>query len=223
MANPTTEKSQSANVLLTFFLGPFGLLYAHPRAAIALIISGPVLWFVIAGSSGMNDFEALLFGITIYGFLELISIVWGVITVNNHNKEVLSRRERLEHNRHVEQLEAIEKSSKQVDEEAKKVDQDLESEGPQATFPDHQEKGREDLEEALDSSMVVIQAAALTMYSSFVWPTFDSSQSEKVRMNWESHLRKILDRYPRHLRPSENALQETIQQAWDFAENHHMR
>ena len=238
-----TEKSQAANVILTLFFGPLGLFYADAGAAIGLIlliIMGFIAVFVYAASNSLEAIEAL---VLLGGYLFLaITIVWilaiilGCVAVSRHNEKVTFLRERREHDRHIEHLEAVEKAGtqtaqstdarKEYEPQTKPLEtpedgsdrvEEPQPERSQRALQDHQGKSREEIEEELDGSLVVIQAAALTISSS-VWPISDASQSEKARMNWESHLQKILDHYPRHLRPNERLLLGTIQDAWNFAE-----
>ena len=79
-------------------------------------------------------------------------------------------------------------------------------------------RSQEELNEALDGLMIIIQAAARTMLSSSSLSPLESSP-ERTHIRWESHLRKILDEYPPDPRPDENALLATIQEAWILAEN----
>ena len=74
---------------------------------------------------------------------------------------------------------------------------------------------QEELHKAVDGLMDIIQAAALTLSSSTSLSLL--STPERSRIQWESHLRKILDQYPHHSRPDENVLLETIQTAFDRA------
>ena len=111
MANPSTEKSQAANVLLTLFFGPLGLLYASVKEAIFFILFFIVLAiYSIATTENVIDFGLKLF--TYGSILYLASIVRGVVLVNQHNREVAKYREAVANNRHVEQLEAIEQAGK---------------------------------------------------------------------------------------------------------------
>ena len=120
MAKHTTEKSQAANVLLTLFLGPLGLLYASPRAALGLILLSIIALFalpiILAENSG-DESVAVLGGVFVY-MLVVMPIMWvlslivGCVKVSKHNQEVIARRENLEQERHQEQLEAIRRTDK---------------------------------------------------------------------------------------------------------------
>ena len=112
-----TEKSQTANVLLTLFLGPIGLFYATPSCALILIIGPLLLMFVFVQRipeilSSQVSFTIFLskYLIIMIPLTWLFSLILGCIEVNKHNKRVSAKREMREQDRHIEQLEAIEKT-----------------------------------------------------------------------------------------------------------------
>ena len=112
MANPSTEKSQAASVILTLCFGPFGLLYASLKEALFFILVGLPVLVIYSVATTENVIEFGFKMLTYGSILYLASIVRGVVLVNKHNREVAEYRDRIANNRHVEQLEAIEQANK---------------------------------------------------------------------------------------------------------------
>ena len=101
-----TEKSQTANVLLTLFLGPIGLFYATPSCALILIIGPLLLMFVFVQRipeilSSQVSFTIFLskYLIIMIPLTWLLSLILGCIEVNKHNKRVSAKREMREQDR----------------------------------------------------------------------------------------------------------------------------
>ena len=142
LAKYTTEKSQAANVLLTLFLGPLGLFYANPNSAfgyiLLLIIGAPLI--MVAFPEVLSSQVSFTVFLGSYLFVAipltwLLSLISGCVAVSKHNKKVSANREIREQDRHVEQLEAIEKAKqaqKEIDKQETKQTDDTEprSENP---------------------------------------------------------------------------------------------
>lgn len=88
-----SKKSMVLAVLLTIFLGPFGLFYATISGGLIMTFVIPVV-LVAVFALGLVSESFLLLGwsVTIYLILSatywLISIIWAVISVNSYNEEV---------------------------------------------------------------------------------------------------------------------------------------
>ena len=76
------KKSQPIQFALTFFFGPLGLFYSNMAAAFALIIAAAVLVMVLSPLAGFNVWIA--------------SIIIGFGTVDEHNKKVRLKQQRLD-------------------------------------------------------------------------------------------------------------------------------
>lgn len=77
-----SRKSIGVAFLLTFFFGPFGMLYSTVVGGIIMLIASVVVGLVTFG-----------FGVFITW---PICIIWGMIAADNHNKRISNRIKRLD-------------------------------------------------------------------------------------------------------------------------------
>jgi len=76
------RKSQLVSLLLTFFLGPLGLLYST--------VIGGIINIVIWGVAFIFGILTFGLGLLIFPLLWIICIVWGAIAVSSYNKSQMS-------------------------------------------------------------------------------------------------------------------------------------
>lgn len=87
-------KSKTTAILLTFFFGPIGLLYASVSASLKMIIGFPILLFLIIGFGILAEIPVLS-GFTVVVLLFFlvfywpISIIWASIAVDKYNRKIM--------------------------------------------------------------------------------------------------------------------------------------
>jgi hypothetical protein len=87
-----SPKSIGISILLTILFGPIGLFYATVSGALIMLLA-PVLVLILFLIGLIQDNPVLMnlsLGLLIFFALTywLISIIWGIISVNSYNKEV---------------------------------------------------------------------------------------------------------------------------------------
>ncbi|MBN2039307.1 MAG: hypothetical protein JW864_04660 [Spirochaetes bacterium] len=70
-------KSVIASLILTFFFGPFGMLYSTVLGAIAMLVLYVFIGIITLG-----------YGLAV---LHPITMIWGAIAVSNYNRRLYSR------------------------------------------------------------------------------------------------------------------------------------
>jgi hypothetical protein len=87
----TQSRSLGIALLLTFFLGPLGLLYASVSGALLLIVGGVVAGGGIAVAAAAKGNLAMIALVPpLLGLLWLTSMVWAAIATNRYNRKLAS-------------------------------------------------------------------------------------------------------------------------------------
>ena len=78
----TQTKSTGLAVLLTLLFGGFGVFYATTLGGIVMAIVELIGWALVVVTLG--------FGIVLVPVIHVIALIWCVVAVNNHNKQLIA-------------------------------------------------------------------------------------------------------------------------------------
>ncbi len=98
----TSTKSVGIQILLIFFLGPFGLFYSTIKGALIIIFGVPFAFGLLAvvtavgGSSNDNVHTAAIIALGSEIVLMVLawwigSFIWGVVAVNGYNRRLMAK------------------------------------------------------------------------------------------------------------------------------------